>query len=100
MGPGSWGWVERAYASVRHLARKGMLETVRVPVLVLSTAADRLVSHAAAVRAAERLPQGKLIAFGDEARHEILREVDPVRARALAGIAEFLDRVAPAGARP
>ena len=41
-----------------------------------------------------------LIAFGDEARHEILREVDPVRARALAGIAEFLDRVAPAGARP
>ena len=100
MGPGSWGWVERAYASVRHLARKGMLETVHVPVLVLSTAADRLVSHAAAVRAAERLPQGKLIAFGDEARHEILREVDPVRARALAGIAEFLDRVAPAGARP
>jgi len=100
MGPGSWGWVERAYASVRHLARKGMLETVHVPVLVLSTAADRLVSHAAAVRAAERLPQGELIAFGDEARHEILREVDPVRARALAGIAEFLDRVASAGARP
>ena len=53
------------------------------------------MSHASAVRAVQRLPKGELIAFGDEARHEILREVDPVRERALAGMAEFLDRVAP-----
>ncbi|MEC7535383.1 MAG: alpha/beta hydrolase, partial [Pseudomonadota bacterium] len=45
--------------------------------------------------AAQRLPKGELIAFGDEARHEILREVDPVRPRALDGITEFLDRVVP-----
>ncbi|MEN9932295.1 MAG: hypothetical protein RIS17_868, partial [Pseudomonadota bacterium] len=30
-----------------------------------------------------------------EARHEILRESDPVRARAMAAIDEFLARVAP-----
>ena len=95
MGPGSWGWVERAYASARRLARAGALEKVTVPVLVLSTSADRLVSHDAAVRAAQRLPKGELIAFGDEARHEILREVDAVRRRALDGITEFLDRVVP-----
>lgn len=95
MGPGSWGWVERAYASARRLARAGAFEKVTVPVLVLSTSADRLVSHDAAVRAAQRLPKGELIAFGDEARHEILREVDPVRQRALDGITEFLDRVVP-----
>lgn len=95
MGPGSWGWVERAYASSRRLEEPGAMEAVQVPVLVLSTTADRLVSHEAAVRAAQRLPSGELIAFGDEARHEILREADPVRDRALAEIATFLDRVAP-----
>lgn len=95
MGPGSWGWVESAYASARILAQAGALEAVAVPVLVVSTSADRLVSHDAAVRAAQRLPKGELIAFGDEARHEILREVDSVRDRAMGGITEFLDRVVP-----
>ena len=95
MGPGSWGWVERAYASVRRLEEKGAMEAVNVPVLVVSTSADKLVSHPAAVRAAQRLPKGELLSFGSEAYHEILREVDPVRDRAMQGIAEFLDRVAP-----
>ncbi len=95
MGPASWRWVERAYASSRGLEQAGALEAVRVPVLILSTSADKLVSHPAAVRAASRLPQGELVAFGPEAHHEILREVDPVRDRAMAAVADFLDRVAP-----
>ena len=33
--------------------------------------------------------------FGGEARHEILRESDPQRDRALGAIDDFLDRVAP-----
>lgn len=96
MGPGSWGWVERAYASTRVLESKGSMEAVDVPVLIVSTSNDKLVSHEAAVRAAERLPRGEMIAFGSESHHEILREVDPVRDRAMEGIGEFLDRVAPA----
>ncbi|MEZ5680296.1 MAG: alpha/beta hydrolase [Erythrobacter sp.] len=96
MGPGSWGWVERAYASTRVLEGKGAMEGVDVPVLIVSTSNDKLVSHPAALRAAERLPRGELVAFGPESHHEILREVDAVRDRAMAAIAEFLDRVAPA----
>ncbi len=95
MGPGSWGWVERGYASTRVLDSPGAMEAVETPVLVLSTSADKLVSHTAAMRAAERLPHGELVAFGPEAEHEILREVDAVRDRAIAAIAEFLDRTAP-----
>ncbi|WP_369025815.1 alpha/beta hydrolase [Qipengyuania sp. RANM35] len=95
MGPGSWGWVERAYASSRAIEAKGALEGIDTPILIVSTSADKLVSHEAAARAAGRLPHGELIAFGPEAHHEILREVDPVRDRAMDGIAEFLDRVAP-----
>ena len=43
-----------------------------------------------------RIPHAEVARFGKEARHEILREADPVRTRALAAIDAFLDRVAPA----
>lgn len=98
MGPGSWGWIERSLASIRLLERPGVLEAIRTPVLMLATETDRLVEYHAIARAARRLPQGELIHYGPEARHEILREADPVRDAALAGIAAFLDRVAPATA--
>ena len=96
MGPGSWGWVERAYASARKLASRGFLEAVKTPVFIVATTADALVSFATIARDARRLPKGELLAFGDEARHEILREVDAVRDRSLRSIDAFLDRAAPA----
>jgi lysophospholipase len=98
MGPGSWGWVERAYASMRALFAPGVLEAVDTPVLIIATRNDKLVDIGAIERAAARLPRAELVLFGKEAHHEILREVDPVRDRAMAAIAEFLDRVAPARA--
>jgi lysophospholipase len=100
MGPGSWGWIERAYASIRAMERPGALEALELPVQILVTSEDRLVDPQAAIRAAGRLPRGELVLFGQEARHEILREADPVRDRALAAIAAFLDRVAPQQAVP
>ena len=95
MGPGSWGWIERAYASMRGLFARGRLEGVEVPVLILATAHDALVDFGAIERAAERLPRAHLVRFGAEAHHEILREVDPVRDRALAAIDDFLNGAAP-----
>lgn len=95
MGPGSWGWVERAYASMRLLCQPGLLEAVQVPILIVATDHDRLVDFDAIARAATRLPHAELVRFGEEARHEILRESDPVRGRALAAIDRFLERVAP-----
>ena len=95
LGPPSWGWIERAYASIGTLEPSGVLERVDIPVLLLATSADRLVSYPAIARAARRLPRCELVRFGPEARHEILRESDPVRDRALAAIDDFLDRAAP-----
>ena len=97
MGPGSWGWVERAYASSRALFAPGVLEHVTTPTLMVATAADKLVKFAAIEEACRRLPHCELVRFGPEARHEILREADPVRDRAMTAIADFLDRVAPPG---
>ncbi len=95
MGPGSWGWVERAYASVRALFAPGKLEAVYTPVFIVAASDDKLVSHTAIEEADDRLPNSEMLVFGSEARHEILREVDAVRGKAMTAIAEFLDRKAP-----
>ena len=95
MGPGSWGWIERALASIGRLDRPGVLERVRVPVLILAATRDRLVAPHAIFRAARRLPNCEMVTFGPESYHEILREKDGVRLRALAAIDDFLDRAAP-----
>ena len=95
MGPGSWGWVRAALDSIRMLARPGVIESVDLPVFLLATTADRLVGVRAMQRMEARLPHVRSLWFGSEAAHEILREIDPVRDKALAGIDAFLDEVAP-----
>ncbi len=95
MGPGSWGWVERAYASMRGLERPGVLERINTPVLIVATDDDRLVEFKAIERASRRLPRAALLRFGEEARHEILREEDGVRNKALSGIERFLANTLP-----
>lgn len=95
MGPGSWGWVAAAARSMRHTARADLLARVSCPVFLLSTSNDKLVSVKATRRAARLLPQVTALELGEEARHEILREVDAVRGTALAAIDAFLDRFCP-----
>ena len=68
------------------------------PVLVLGARQDALVAWHAVEQAAERLPRGELVAWGPEARHELLREVDSVRGSVMAAMTGFLDRVVPAKA--
>lgn len=94
MGPGSWRWVERAYVSMLALEAPGLLESVDLPVLLLSARFDGLVSSKAIERAARRLPRAQLVTWGREARHELLREADPVRDKVIRTIDDFLDRMA------
>jgi lysophospholipase len=94
MGPASWGWVAAGLDSITALDRPGALEKIDLPVLLLSVRGDALVSAAAIDRAAGRLPLGELVAFGPGALHEVLRETDAVRDKALAAIDDFLDRTA------
>lgn len=95
MGPGSWGWVRGALASIRALARPGVIEAIGLPVYLIATTADRLVGVRAIRKAQARLPDVQALWFGPEAAHEILREVDTVRDRALAGIDAFLESLPP-----
>ena len=99
MGPGSWGWIRAALDSIAVVDSPGYLEALDVPVFIVATSQDRLVGPQAIQRAHNRLPDSELLMLGEEARHEVLREVDPVRDRILAAIDSFLDSKAPAQAK-
>jgi lysophospholipase len=96
IGPASWRWVERAAASIERLRAPGVLEAVTIPVLLLAAKHDALVSWPAIEQAATRMPRAQLNAWGPEARHEMLREVDAVRDAVMAVVDNFLDRMVPA----
>ncbi len=95
-GPPSWRWLTQAFASTRQLRTDPRLAKMRTPLLALIADADGLVDPAAALAMLARLPDARLVRFGNESAHEILREVDAVRDRALAEIDAFLAERAPA----
>lgn len=95
LGPPSWQWLATAYRSTLDSFEPGRLESVKVPILLLCADHDRLVNPAATREAAARLPDARLVRFGAESAHEILREGDAVRLRALGEIDRFLDERVP-----
>ncbi len=94
-GPPSWRWVIEGFRSMRELAADPRLETMRVPLLMLVAVHDGLIDARAALALAPSLPDVHLVSFGKESAHEILREVDAVRDRALGEIDAFLAKRAP-----
>ena len=93
LGAPSWGWLRAAFASSGRLTPE-RLRAIEIPVLLLGTERDRLVSPAAIRDAAATIPNAELLML-DDAAHEILREADKVRLRAFAAIDAFLDAHAP-----
>jgi lysophospholipase len=90
VGPPTWGWLRDSWESIGGLLAPDVLERVHTPLLILCAEQDRLVMTSAIRRAARRLPNARLVCYADAA-HEILRESDPVRSRALAEIDAFLN---------
>jgi lysophospholipase len=94
MGAPTWSWLAAALAAGRGIARRGLIERVRIPVLLIEAGLDALVDAAAIERTAARLADAELVRLPG-ARHEILRDADAPRLAALAAIDAFLDRRAP-----
>jgi lysophospholipase len=94
-GPPSWRWVIEGFRSNRELEANPRLATMKVPVLMLVAQHDGLVDARAALRIGPRLADARMVVFGKESAHEILREADPVRDRALGEIDAFLAERAP-----
>lgn len=90
LGPPSWAWLAHAFSATAALRGDPRLATVETPVLMLVADRDRLVDPRAGALVAARLPAARLVRFGADCAHEILREADPVRSRALGAIDAFL----------
>lgn len=95
LGPPSWRWVAQAFTSTRAVRDDPRLKTLATPLLLLVPLADQLVDAQAALAVAARLPDARAVRFGDESAHEVLREADPVRNRAIGEIDLFLAARAP-----
>ena len=90
LGPPSWRWLMQAFESTRRLRDDPRLRTMTVPVLMIVAEADKLVNPKAALQVASRLPDARVVRFGSESAHEVLREADGVRNRAIGEIDIFL----------
>ena len=93
LGVPSWGWMRAAYRSAEATFTPQKLGSVDLPILLIGTDRDRLVSPAAIRAAAALLPHSRLHMYADAA-HEILREADSIRLDALARIDVFFDEQA------
>ncbi|HEV2866394.1 MAG TPA: alpha/beta hydrolase, partial [Allosphingosinicella sp.] len=89
----SWGWMAAAYRSAAGAFTPTKLGKVDLPLLLLATERDRLVSPDAIRSTARFLPRAQLHMY-TEAAHEILREADAIRLDALGRIDAFLDEQA------
>jgi lysophospholipase len=94
LGGATWGWLDAAFRSMAHLLRPGILTQVRIPVLLLSGLADRIVRPDRHETAAKLLPHCTLRQYPG-ARHELLMESDSIRAGVMAEIAHFAGTVTP-----
>jgi lysophospholipase len=89
-GPPSWRWVIEAFRSTRELRTSSLLRKMTVPVLALIAEVDGLVDPKAALATVAKLPDARVVRFGKDAAHELLREEDRIRNRALGEIDLFL----------
>jgi len=90
LGAPSWAWMRAGFRSAASAFTPETLAAAALPILIVGAQHDRLVSADAIRRVAAQLPSVELEMMEDAA-HEILRDVDPVRLRALARIDAFLD---------
>jgi lysophospholipase len=90
LGPPSLGWLAAAYKSTLWTAAGERLESLNIPTFLVGTDGDQLVSPAAIRAFAARIPNAELLMFDASVAHELLREVDAVRDKAIAAIDQFL----------
>jgi lysophospholipase len=90
LGGVTYQWLHAGFDSIALLQQPGMLERIDIPVLLLSAGHDKLVDPASHPPLVRRLKRGSF-AFYEEAQHEIMMEVDEIRARFWADFDGFVE---------
>lgn len=89
LGGPTVSWVHAALRAARIVKDRVFMANIKIPVLIVSAAADSVVSTTAIEKYADRLRSGALITI-DGARHEILQESDVYREQFLAAFDAFI----------
>ncbi len=79
LGSVTWGWVDFALTLAARLRRPGVIEGLRIPLVILVAEEEKLVRNAAARSLAQRAPNGRCVEVAG-AYHEILMETESRRA--------------------
>ncbi len=95
LGGPTIGWMRATLRSLRALHQPGYLERIVQPVRILSAGQDLLIGSSSHREVCARLARCTVVDYPD-ARHEIMMETDPVRARFLADFDRFAEIHAPA----
>lgn len=90
----TWGWMDFALTATRYLGVKSNLQGVKIPVVIVSAADDKLVTDTAQRQAAADLPDGRFVSVAG-AEHEILMETDDRRDQFWTAFDALADQVAP-----
>ena len=80
LGGPTVGWARQAARSISACLAPGYLERIELPILLMSAGQDQIVNTASHAPVAARLQHVEHITFTD-AKHEIMMELDPVRAQ-------------------
>jgi lysophospholipase len=95
LGGPTVGWLRQSLRSIKTLMEPGYLERVRQPLLLLTAGQDLLIDGASHEAVRQRLANCQHLVYAD-ARHEIMMEIDAIRARFFADSDTFFARHAPA----
>jgi lysophospholipase len=88
------GWVAAAAEVTESFTQAGAFAHLRIPILVATASQEVLVDNAAQDAVVAQLPEVKHIIV-EGAKHEILMEVDPLRAQFWAAFDDLTNQVAP-----
>lgn len=84
------GWLDAAFRSLDQLHGPAYLERVKTPVLILLAEHEQVVDPVAARHVAAHMPNVRLEVVPG-GRHELLRDIEPVRAATLGAIRAMLE---------
>jgi lysophospholipase len=79
LGNPTFAWVNAAFASIDRLGEPSAIARINQPVLMFRAGREEIVSNLAMERFCLALPHGELVDL-EQAKHEILNEIDTVRA--------------------
>lgn len=89
MGGVSYGWVKAAADSLTMLWSQKAIESIKIPILIVTAGKDEIVDVSYNMKFVNKLPQGRHLYF-QEARHELFREKKEIKTILKTELDQFL----------